>query len=60
MSNKATNTGSSEKLGDKCQHPNCKCLVAKAGQHCSEFCKTSLDSTLVCECGHPECKGPIR
>jgi hypothetical protein len=42
-----------------CANPSCKCLVSGTEQHCSEVCKR-VGTSDICECGHPECGGPIR
>jgi hypothetical protein len=45
---------------NKCAHPPCKCLVAKAsayGKYCSEHCKEAADETeLRCDCQHSTCR----
>ena len=43
---------------DKCSHPACNCRAKEGSTYCSTYCETKADVTeIVCECGHPACKG---
>lgn len=43
----------------ECGNPSCNCRVSGTDEpYCNEVCKSS--TTDVCECGHPECGGPLR
>lgn len=42
----------------KCENPACSCVTEKGQSFCSTHCEGTKDSTeIICECGHPACKG---
>ncbi len=44
-----------------CAHPGCNCAAESGKQYCSEVCRQAAATpNVVCECGHPECGGPLR
>ncbi len=45
---------------NKCAHSACNCPVHGSEPYCSELCKVGDSLGDVCECGHPECLGPLR
>ncbi len=48
------------KADGECANRGCHCHVGGAQGVCNECCRISSESTHdVCECGHPECGGPI-
>jgi hypothetical protein len=44
----------------KCEHPSCTCMVDGKDKYCSPRCEAAAGTTeLVCECGHPQCRGEV-
>jgi hypothetical protein len=42
----------------KCENPACSCIPEKGQNFCSAHCEGTKGATeVVCECGHPSCKG---
>ena len=42
----------------KCAHSVCNCIAKPGSKYCSTFCEDSRNmTTLVCDCGCPECAG---
>jgi len=49
-----------EKGLNDCSHPACSCRAEIGKQYCSEPCRRAAAVTeTVCQCGHPECGGPL-
>ncbi len=42
----------------KCENPACSCVADAGSKYCSAHCEgTAGDTEVVCECGHPNCRG---
>ena len=42
----------------KCENPACSCIPEKGQNFCSTHCEGTKGTTeIICECGHPSCKG---
>lgn len=42
----------------KCANPACSCAADSGSDYCSAHCEgTANQVEVVCECGHPGCKG---
>ncbi len=42
----------------KCANPACSCEATDKSKYCSAHCEGTADTLeVVCECGHPGCKG---
>jgi hypothetical protein len=46
--------------GPACGHPGCNCAVEMGEHYCSDRCRqVAATPGLNCQCGHPECGGPL-
>jgi len=46
--------------GPACGHPGCNCATEMGERYCSDRCKQVASTPgLNCQCGHPECGGPL-
>jgi|LakMenEpi03Aug12_release.lakeMendotaPanAssembly.Ray.scaffolds.fasta_scaffold1782941_2 hypothetical protein len=45
----------------KCGNPDCDCFCKTEEDYCCEYCriKAPVGPEERCECGHPECSGPV-
>ena len=42
----------------KCENSACSCIPEKGQNFCSPHCEGIKGTTeIICECGHPTCKG---
>jgi hypothetical protein len=42
----------------KCENPACSCVPPKGENFCSPHCESTKGTTeIVCQCGHPGCRG---
>lgn len=53
---------SSGTLNSKCTNPECKCTAQTGSDCCCQICGqiAQESESKLCECGHPECSGPLR
>ena len=41
---------------NKCAHPSCTCTTTPGEKYCSPHCETTLESEIICGCGHKACQ----
>jgi hypothetical protein len=39
----------------QCAHDICTCLIMDGDEYCSPSCRTGVEGTSQCFCGHPDC-----
>jgi hypothetical protein len=46
--------------GPGCGHPGCNCAIEMGKHYCSDNCQqVAAKPGTTCQCGHPECGGPL-